>query len=699
MAHDANVPPASDAFLSWLRGVSPSGPTKAWALKMLGQERADLPERVVEASLNGQIDGSFWFTAHDVLEWLGIIDPLSAARVPAGFFVAHLDDSDSRARNGAAAGLAMASPSRALEELEARIASKKATDRQTALSLAYRVFTARGADASAARKLLPRLVAAAEQVKGKSAVMSASATIEAVTACAARVDTSGLGDREDLTTLAAHAPTDPAIEARLALGTRTLDPLRPGRADDRRIDFSLLAGIAGLSLEMTKAHAARLCLAPEHRLAWTERGLYWQDSAFFESVQRPHPVSDQLGISPWAIEKLVLARDTAKLDVVLVPWARLRGEARHTSSKAPALKWLDGKPLSPTAQAFFLGCHAQASWRSIAELLSSLLDDDASFELGRWLLSDGVAHAGDHFLLPPSRRLAQEVARAAEHDLLPRELAEYHGLEGLASFRRSLMRRWATRRGTWRSSYLRPSTMLFGGAPTDEEIAQEQPGSTALWERLVADAFEDAMVAQHAFVAHALERLSSNPLVRRAIRGVVFALEGRGLAWLGERGFESPAGPFQPEGHLSVVVAHPLLHGALPETGIETSFAQKNRPTFDAHPSEVSLPGAIWRERTHTLGYCEKVALPGDGASNGAWRSLVHSSASFELDHLGMSKSPVTLASAHVKAMHSPSALERSELALDVHRLAGLLPLAPLPEPAPVPAPEVLDAAFWNRAG
>jgi len=120
-----DVPKASDELSSWLRGVSPGGPTKAWALTMLAQDRADLAERVLEALMNGQIDDSFWFTAHDVLQRLSHSDPLSVARAPAAFFVPYLDDSDSRARSAAATGLAMASPSRALQELKARIAPRK----------------------------------------------------------------------------------------------------------------------------------------------------------------------------------------------------------------------------------------------------------------------------------------------------------------------------------------------------------------------------------------------------------------------------------------------------------------------------------------------------------------------------------------------------------------------------------------------
>jgi hypothetical protein len=62
-----------------------------------------------------------------------------------------------------------------------------------------------------------------------------------------------------------------------------------------------------------------------------------------------------------------------------------------------------------------------------------------------------------------------------------------------------------------------------------------------------------------------------------------------------------------------------------------------------------------------------------------------------------MAKSPVHFASARLESVHGPTALTTSELALDVERLAGRVPLAPLPEPAPVAPPDVLDAAFWAK--
>ena len=247
---------SSEQLLSWLRTTGRRGPTPAWGLHEGQRERADLPEQLVPVVLRGALEqprdeGPLWFTRYDVLDW--VVSFHHATRVPAEFFVPYLDDRDRKARNQAARGLSVCAPSLALAELEARISSKKATDRETGLTLAYCLFTAPDADVTAARALLPRVTDAAAKVKRKGTAAELAVTV--LTALASRADHPELPQREDLAVLGSRGAPDANVRARLERSLALFD-----LPDDSFVDSETLASVTGCRLVLRLSRIAA-CLS------------------------------------------------------------------------------------------------------------------------------------------------------------------------------------------------------------------------------------------------------------------------------------------------------------------------------------------------------------------------------------------------------------------------------------------------------
>ncbi|MBX3246117.1 MAG: hypothetical protein KF901_02930 [Myxococcales bacterium] len=493
---------------------------------------------------------------------------------------------------------------------------------------------------------------------------------------------------QGLRVLASRAPAVPEIKARIrgafAGSVRGLVP------------FAQLADAAGVGEDEIRPHAAKVVLA-DRDYRWSARGLYYRFDSAFDLGASTH-----LGVTPWTIEKLVLERSTSDLDALLAPSPRMRVRLRDEGRRAPALRWAGGGPLSAGAQRFFLALMTDPTYAELTRLLASIVDDDSLFELGCWLLADPKAHAKDRWILPPSQRLVDELARAHEHGLLTRRPWEYQGLASLASYRRWIIR-WSREAEGQRRDALRfaggrrfSGEVLLSNAggwlPTAEDIAREQPGSEELWARIVAGALELAMIGQHPIPVHALRRhWLSSPFVASAIRGTLLHVEEHGLVWVdGDGALRTREGRVRPAGHLMAVVAHPLEHGDAgwpteDEVGTPAPFAQRERACFE--PSEMpepstlpELPNDTWRSRCQRAGLVE---LPEtDGGFTRAFREAGETQLS--IHHAGYGAGlggarKVAFRRTSVTGSRHPR-IAQSELVRDVRMLFGLDPLPP-PDP------------------
>jgi len=474
------------------------------------------------------------------------------------------------------------------------------------------------------------------------------------------------------------------------------------------VSFGELADACGVSEEEARSHAAAVALTDE-RVRWSARGLFWYGTFFKDEL------TTTLGVSPWTLEKLAIQGRASELDMLLGPTQQLTVTLRGQGRGAPRLRWKTGATLSERAQQFLLACLTRPELSEATLLLSPLLDEDSLFELGVWLLSDPKAHKKERWVLPPSNRLEEELARAHAHGFV-KQPWRFEGLCLSVLFLRWALRWWSEAKGAerydLRFAFRRgaarvPLIELWKWLPTRDEIVREGIAGEAWWRRRIIEATELAMVGQHPLPMHRARRtLLANDVARDALQGVVFHIEGHGLAWLGPSGLTASEGPLDVPGWATVRVAHPAVDTAAwpaeSQSGPEP-FPQRKAPGFriedlPAPTGLAEVPLKTWRARCHALGYLE--SSDSYGSVLGAFREIGQGY-SLEIVHTGHGKGyggprPVSFVRARTK---HPSPAATAALVADVRVLFGLDPLpAPADEhpPPKPPPPDVLDEKFWS---
>lgn len=639
------------------------------------------------------------FGLADFLQWL-VSDSL-ASRAAASFFRGLLTHQESTVRTWAARGLA-AFPTEAPGVMRELLASPDASIRELGFSMAGDLFRAPGARAEDARDVLPLMEAGSAKLKGIGKKIAAGA-IEIARALAARAPAAAaesagskvaLPDRPDLDALAASAPADAALQKRLVAA------LRMGEL----VAFAELADALGVDESHARAIAAQVVQSWEPRVAkWSARGIYWGSQVFDASAV------ETLGASPWTIEALALEGRTAELDVLLAPTPRLIVTLRNAGKGAPVLRWASTqKPLSSGAQAFYLACLARPGFGEITRLLTPLADDASLVELALWLLSDPKAHQKERFVLPASPTVVQEIARARAHGIGRRKPWQYEGLPLSVTQRRWAIRWWheargdrdATRFALHHGAARVPLVELARWLPTSEEITREAIADGAWWAQRVVDSVELAMHAQSRLPMQRARRAWLRSVASAALRGVVFHVDGQGLAWIDGDQFVSASGSIPSVGDAAVRVAHPLVDtGEWPsEAAIGIArFAQRQAPRWTladlpAAGSVEAVPLTKWKQRCAQLGYYEPSETGG-----GTLRAVKETdNGTLEVHHGGYGSGyggsrPVTFKRAFT-SIGSPAA--HAALVADMRRLFGL---DAMPEPTPAagqpPAPSDAFAA------